>query len=218
MNSVLIVDDDLELRENLQEILAIEGFDVATAKNGNDALDMVSQRDFDLLLLDLIMPGLNGLETLTLLRRQKPQIRVILMTAFSTIENAVDAMRRGADDYLTKPFKTADLLMTVKRVLEEAKFKACKAILDTDGTFNSLANSIRREILQLLGTNGRRRFMDLTRDLGIDDHTKVNFHLKVLKENGLIDQDDQKYYSLSAEGEKVAQCMNVVIQNLTNEI
>jgi FixJ family two-component response regulator len=138
------------------------------------------------------------------------------MTAFSTIENAVDAMRRGADDYLTKPFKTADLLMTVKRVLEEAKFKACKAILDTDGTFNSLANSIRREILQLLGTNGRRRFMDLTRDLGIDDHTKVNFHLKVLKENGLIDQDDQKYYSLSAEGEKVAQCMNVVIQNLTN--
>lgn len=218
MNSVLIVDDDLELRENLQEILAIEGFDVATAKNGNDALDMVSQRDFDLLLLDLIMPGLSGLETLTLLRRQKPQIRVILMTAFSTIENAVDAMRRGADDYLTKPFKTADLLMTVKRVLEEAKFKACKAILDTDGTFNSLANSIRREILQLLGTNGRRRFMDLTRDLGIDDHTKVNFHLKVLKENGLIDQDDQKYYSLSAEGEKVAQCMNVVIQNLTNEI
>jgi DNA-binding response OmpR family regulator len=218
MNSVLIVDDDLELRENLQEILAIEGFDVATAKNGNDALDMVSQRDFDLLLLDLIMPGLSGLETLTLLRRQKPQIRVILMTAFSTIENAVDAMRRGADDYLTKPFKTADLLMTVKRVLEEAKFKACKAILDTDGTFNSLANSIRREILQLLGTNGRRRFMDLTRDLGIVDHTKVNFHLKVLKENGLIDQDDQKYYSLSAEGEKVAQCMNVVIQNLTNEI
>lgn len=216
MNSILIVDDDHELRENLQEILAVEGFDVATAKNGNDALDMVSHRDFDLLLLDLIMPGLSGLETLTLLHRQKPQIRVILMTAFSTIENAVDAMRRGADDYLTKPFKTADLLMTVKRVLEEAKFKACKAILDTDGTFNSLANSIRREILQLLGTNGRRRFMDLTRDLGIDDHTKVNFHLKVLKENGLIDQDDQKHYSLSAEGEKVAQCMNVVIQNLTS--
>ena len=59
--------------------------------------------------------------------------------------------------------------------------------------------------------------MDLTRDLGIDDHTKVNFHLKVLKENGLINQDDQKHYSLSSEGEKVAQCMNVVIQNLTGE-
>jgi DNA-binding response OmpR family regulator len=217
MNSVLIVDDDLELRENLEEILAAEGFDVATAKNGTVALDLVNQRDFDLILLDLIMPGLSGLETLTLVRRQKPQIRVILMTAFSTIENAVDAMKRGADDYLTKPFKSADLLMSVKRVLEEAKFKACKVILDTDGTFSSLANPIRREILHLLGTNGSRRFMDLTRDLGIDDHTKVNFHLKVLKENGLINQDDQKHYSLSAEGEKVAQCMNVVIQNLTGE-
>jgi predicted transcriptional regulator len=119
-------------------------------------------------------------------------------------------MRRGADDYLTKPFKTADLLTTVRRVLEEAKFATCKATLNMDDTFNSLANAIRRQILLLLAAEGRRRFMNVTRELGIDDHTKVNFHLKVLKENGLISQDEQKYYSLTAEGERVTQCMKIV--------
>jgi DNA-binding response OmpR family regulator len=216
MKSILVVDDDHELRENIREILAGEGFDVDTAKNGSEALEIVNRRDFAVVLLDLVMPGLSGLDTLLLLRRQKPQVRVVLMTAFSTIENAVEAMRRGADDYLTKPFKTSDLLTTVNRVLEEAKFKACKAVLDTDSTFNAMANPIRREILQLLSAKGKYRFMDLTRKLGIEDHTKVNFHLKMLKENGLIIQDEQKFYCLSVEGEKVTQCLNVVIHNLTS--
>lgn len=216
MNSILVVDDDHELRENIREILAGEGFTVDTAKSGSDALDIVMNREFSLVLLDLVMPGLNGLDTLLLLRRQKPQIRVVLMTAFSTVENAVEAMRRGADDYLTKPFKSSELLMTVRRVLEEAKFKACKAVLDTDGTFNAMANPIRREILRLLGASGAYRFMDLTRELGIDDHTKVNFHLRVLKDHGLVMQDEKKTYRLSAEGEKVTQCLNVVIRNLTS--
>lgn len=216
MTHILIVDDDQELRENICEILLGEKFNVTIATNGNDALEKINAHPIDLVLLDFVMPGLSGLETLSLLRRQKPQVRVILMTAFSTVENAVEAMRRGADDYLTKPFKTADLLTTILRVLEEAKFMACKAVLDTDGTFNAMANPIRREILQLLSKLKTSRFMDLTRDLGIEDHTKVNFHLKVLKENGLIVQNEQKYYSLSAEGEKVTQCLSVVIRNLTS--
>ncbi|WP_020677249.1 response regulator [Geopsychrobacter electrodiphilus] len=216
MNSILVVDDDQELRENLQEVLAGDKYEVTLAKNGTEALEIVKDKDFDLMLLDLIMPGLSGMETLMLLHRQKPQIRVVLMTAFSTVENAVEAMRRGADDYLTKPFKSADLLTTLRRVLEEAKFKACQMTLNMDGTFNSLANPIRRQILQLLVANARLRFMDVTRGLGIDDHTKVNFHLKVLKENGLIDQDDQRFYCLTTEGEKVSQCMNFVINNLTS--
>ncbi|NCO53304.1 MAG: response regulator [Deltaproteobacteria bacterium] len=215
MKTLLIVDDDQELRTNLQEVLTREGYVASLAKDGSAALEMVKERDFDLVLLDLVMPGLSGMETLLLLQRQKPQCRVVLMTAFSTVENAVDAMRRGAADYLTKPFKSVDLLTTVRRVLEEAKFKACQVTLNMDGTFNSLANSIRRQIIQLLVANKRLRFMDLTRSLGIDDHTKVNFHLKVLKENELLIQDEQKYYCLSAEGEKVAQCMDVVIQNLS---
>ena len=216
MNSILVVYDDVELRESLGEILSGEGFNVATAESGNKALDRVTAQSFDLVLLDLVMPGLSGLDTLLLLRLQEPQLKVVLITAFSTVENAVEAMRRGAVDYLTKPFKTAELLTTVRRVLEEAKFRACTAILDTDSTFNALANPIRREILQLLSAEGKWRFMDLTRKLEIEDHTKVNFHLKVLKENGLINQDERKCYLLTAEGEKVAECMHVVIHNLTS--
>jgi len=216
MSEILVVDDDRELRDNLREVLSAEGFDVVVAGNGDEALEMVKTRAFDLVLLDLVMPGLSGLETLLLLRRQQPQLKVVMVTAFSTIENAVEAMRRGADDYLTKPFKISDLLMTVKRVLEEARFKECNALLNMDGTFNSLANAIRRQILLVLKSKGRRRFMEVTRDLGIDDHTKVNFHLKVLKEEGLISQDDQKYYSLSPKGVKVTQCMNIVIDNMAH--
>jgi DNA-binding NtrC family response regulator len=216
MNNILIVDDDQELRTNLKEVLVREGYITDLAKDGSEALDMVKDRDFDLILLDLVMPGLSGMETLLLLHRQKPQCKVVLMTAFSTIENAVEAMRRGAADYLTKPFKSVDLLTTVRRVLEEAKFKECQVALNMDGTFNSLANLIRRQILQMLVANKRLRFMDITRGLGIDDHTKVNFHLKVLKENGLLAQDAQKFYQLTAEGEKITQCMTVVINHLAN--
>ncbi|ORJ62877.1 response regulator [Geothermobacter hydrogeniphilus] len=216
MQSILIVDDDRELRENLSEVLNDEGFAVTAAADGRAAVELVKSRDFDLVLLDMVMPGLSGLEALLLIQQQKPHIRVVMITAFSTVENAVQAMRRGAADYLTKPFRTTVLVSTIRRVLEEARFKACKTVLDTDSTFNALANPLRRKILMLLGEKGgHRRFMDLTRELGIDDHTKVNFHLKVLKENGLVDQDGQKYYGLSAEGEKVNQCLNVIIKHLT---
>lgn len=216
MNNILIVDDDQELRTSLQEVLLREGYLTALAKDGGEALEIVKERDFDLVLLDLVMPGLNGMETLLLLHRHKPQIKVVLMTAFSTVENAVEAMRRGAADYLTKPFKSVDLLTTIRRVLEEARFKECQVALNMDGTFNSLANLIRRQILQLLVANKRLRFMEITRGLGIDDHTKVNFHLKVLKENGLLTQDGMKFYHLTTEGEKIMQCVTVVMNNLAN--
>jgi DNA-binding response OmpR family regulator len=215
VNSVLVVEDDPELRENLREILVGDGFDVVTAKSGSDALEFIAQKSFDIAILDLVMPGLNGLETLLLLRRERPQLRAVVITAFSTVENAVEAMRKGADDYLTKPFRTADLLATLKRVIEEDKFQACVAALDVDSTFSALANPLRRDILQLIETRGRLRFMELTRELGIDDHTKVNFHLRVLKEYGLVGQDDKRMYCLSAKGSKVVRCLKAIIQNLS---
>lgn len=217
MASILIVDDDDELRAGLKEVLEDEEFEIFTARDGTDALEQVKHRDFDLVLLDMVMPGLSGLETLLLLQQKKPNLRVVMITAFSTVENAVQAMRRGASDYLTKPFRSSILLATVRRVLEEARFKVCRDVLDTDNTFNAMANPIRRKILALLADNaGHCRFMDITRELGINDHTKVNFHLKVLRENGLIQLDPQKLYGLSEEGEKVARCLDVVIQNLTS--
>lgn len=167
-------------------------------------MEKLANDKFDLVLLDSIMPGMGGMETLPLIKRKHPKIKVIMLTAFSTVDGAVEAMRKGADDYVTKPFKINDLLVTVRRCLEEAKFVDCDKLLDMDDTFKCLANATRRKTLSLLKKHDKLRFMDITRKLNIDDHTKVNFHLKVLKDAALLEQDGRKYYQLSAKGKKLS--------------
>jgi DNA-binding response OmpR family regulator len=215
-HSILVVDDDQELRENIREILAEAGFAVTVAASGEEALDFLEQQAFDVVLLDLIMPGMGGKEVLPLVKRQSPRTRVIMITAFATVENAVATMRKGADDYLTKPFKVDELLTVVRRSLEEARLQKCHSVIDVEDTFNCLANVMRREILFLLAREGRLRFMDITRKLEVEDHTKVNFHLKVLRDARFIEQDARKFYVLSKEGRKVLDCMQVVVKSLSS--
>ncbi|HXV21854.1 MAG TPA: response regulator [Desulfuromonadales bacterium] len=214
--NILVVDDDPELRENIREILDDASFAVTVAANGEDALDCLKRQAFDVILLDLIMPGLSGKEVLPLIKRQSPSAKVIMITAFATIENAVSAMRKGADDYLTKPFKVDELLTAVRRCLEEARLQKCRSVIDVEDTFNCLANVMRREILLLLAREGKLRFMDIARKLEVEDHTKVNFHLKVLRDARFIEQDARKLYVLSKEGRKVVDCMQVVVNNLSS--
>ena len=210
MAKILVVDDDQDLRENLVEILDEAGFLTDSASDGDEAIDKLINNGFDLVLLDSIMPGMGGMEVLPLIKRRFPQIKVIMLTAFSTVDGAVEAMRKGADDYLTKPFKINDLLVAVRRCLEEAKFVACDELLNMDDTFKCLANATRRKTLALLQEHDKLRFMDITRKLDIDDHTKVNFHLKVLKDTALLQQDGRKYYQLSAKGKKIIECMGSI--------
>ena len=216
MTKILVVDDDRELQQSIVEVMQNEGFEVAAAGHGEEAVEMVRRSPFDLVLLDMIMPEMGGLEALPMIKRLCPGARVIMITAFATVDNAVRAMRKGADDYLTKPFKVDELLATVRRCLEEAKLRECRAFLNMDNTFNCLANTLRREILLLLNREGKKRFMDLARTLEVEDHTKVNFHLKVLREAGLVTQDPRKSYLLTREGEKIVDCLQVVAKNLTS--
>lgn len=215
-HKILVVDDDQELRENIGEILTDAGFAVTVATNGEEALALMEHHPFDVVLLDLIMPTMDGREALPLIKRRRPLVKVIMMTAFATIESAVSLMRKGADDYLTKPFKIDELVTSVRRVLEEARMQACREVIDAEETFNCLANMMRREILVHLSRERRLRFMDLTRKLGVEDHTKVNFHLKILREAGFIEQDEKKFYQLSHEGRRIVTCMQTVISNLTS--
>jgi len=216
MYKILVVDDDKDMRDNIVEILSADDFELIAAENGESALELIKEISFDLVVLDLLMPGISGMEVLPLIKRESPSTQVIMVTAFSTIDNAVEAMRKGADDYITKPFKINELRMTVRKCQEQAKFKSCKMMLDMDDTFSSLANSIRREILLLISGEGKIRFMDICRSLEIEDHTKVNFHLKVLKEASLVQQDDRKSYSLTDAGSKVIDCLNTVVKGLTS--
>ena len=113
---ILIVEDGQSQREMLNDFLAREGHIVATAENGDEAIRSVQDGLHDLLLLDYKMPGKNGLEVLQEVKQINPEIDVIMMTAYGTIEIAVEAMKAGAIDYITKPIELDDLLIHIERI------------------------------------------------------------------------------------------------------
>jgi DNA-binding NtrC family response regulator len=116
--NILVVEDEKSQREMLCGFLSKEGHAVKEAENGEQALVSVREGHFDLLLLDYKMPGMNGLEVLEEIKRINPDIDVIMMTAFGTIETAVKAMKAGAVDYITKPVELEELLLHLNRISE----------------------------------------------------------------------------------------------------
>jgi DNA-binding NtrC family response regulator len=112
--AVLIIDDEAEIRESLQTLLEIEGYEVEAAINGEDGLSRLGERPFDLVLLDLALPGRNGLEILPEIRALDPQVSVIMITAYGTVEDAVRAMQSGATNFLQKPWDNEKLLADVR--------------------------------------------------------------------------------------------------------
>src|SRR4051812_18343961 len=111
---VLIIDDEAEIRESLQTLLEFERYEVETAANGAQGLSKVSDRPFDLVLLDLALPDRNGLELLPEIRAIDPQISVIMITAYGTVEDAVRAMQSGAANFIQKPWDNEKLLADVR--------------------------------------------------------------------------------------------------------
>jgi DNA-binding NtrC family response regulator len=120
---LLVVDDDRDMRDSLVDLLADAGYTVEASQTGGEALEVVQKSRPDLLLTDLVMNGMQGLELLRAAKQRDPALAVVVITAFGTIESAVEAMRRGAFYYLTKPFKSADLLLLVERALEERQLR-----------------------------------------------------------------------------------------------
>src|SRR6202790_5630810 len=108
--SVLIIDDEAEIRESLQTLLELEGFAVDTATTGEDGLLQMADRPFDLVLLDLTLPGRNGMEILSEIRSHDSRLPVIMITAYGTVENAVRAMQSGAANFVQKPWDNEKLL------------------------------------------------------------------------------------------------------------
>ena len=210
MKKILIVDDDTEIRSNLLEVLKKAAYEAEAAGSAKEAIEKVEITQFDIVLLDVMMPKMSGIDALMEIRKARPRTKVIMITAFATVENAVDAIKRGASDYISKPFKIEELLTAIRRVLEEAKFEEGVMKADFDNTLSSLASPIRRSILKLLFVRGSMRLMEITRELGIDDHTKVAFHLKILKEVLLIAQDLEKSYALTKEGARAIECMKTI--------
>jgi DNA-binding response OmpR family regulator len=204
---ILIVDDDQDLRENLVEILTSESYITTTARTAKEAFEHLKSKAFDVILLDFMMPELSGLDALFEIKRLDPKAKVIMITAYATIDNAVNAIKRGATEFITKPFKIEELLMLIKQVLEEARFEYGVKKLEMEDTLSTLANPIRRKIIKALESRKDMRLMSITRELEIEDHTKVLFHLKSLKESGIISQNEEKSYYLTSEGKKIVECL-----------
>ena len=114
---VLIVDDDESMRIACAQTLEPSWFSVAVAANGEQALEIASRESFDVALLDLRMPGLPGMEVLRRLKEDSPHLMVIIITAYATIDSAVDAVKSGAYNYLPKPFTPEALLAIVSQAI-----------------------------------------------------------------------------------------------------
>ena len=110
---ILLVDDDKKLVMILKSLLTEEHHEVETCSNGREAVEKTKTQNFDLVITDLMMPGMSGIEVLKEIRNTSPDTLVIIVTGFASVPSAVEALRHGAHDYLTKPFNTEELLASV---------------------------------------------------------------------------------------------------------
>ena len=115
--SVLYVDDEESLRLLVKDQLVEKGYSVETADDGDTALDILKNKNFQVILLDIRMPRLNGIEVLKALKQRKTTSRIIILTAVSDLGVAIEAVKNGANDYLTKPYQLNGLLDAIRRVM-----------------------------------------------------------------------------------------------------
>jgi len=134
---VLLVDDEEEFVETLAERMRNRGMEVATSNSGGDALDLIDNEPYDVVVLDLQMPGMDGIEALARIKKRQPDIQVVLLTGHATVEKGVEAMKRGALEFLEKPIDLSKLAEVIH------KAKAQKMILVEQDTEERI-----REILR----------------------------------------------------------------------
>jgi DNA-binding NtrC family response regulator len=118
-SKILVVDDEDALRTVLSGELVSEGYDVCTAADGDDAISNLQKESFDLVLLDIKMPRMNGFEVLKFVKEKYPRTRVVMLTGFADLKNAIESKKLGAEDFVSKPYDLVDLLTTIERVLSE---------------------------------------------------------------------------------------------------
>ena len=114
---VLLVDDEEEFVETLAERMRSRGMEVATSKSGKHALELIDEKPYDVVVLDLQMPGMDGLEALARIKERQPNIQVVLLTGHATVDKGVEAMKKGALEFLEKPID----LSTLSEIIQQAK-------------------------------------------------------------------------------------------------
>jgi DNA-binding NtrC family response regulator len=155
---ILIVEDDEIFLRPLQRSVEIAGYDVLVAPSGEDAIDVLKREDVDLALTDKRLPGMDGVELVRRIKADHPDLAVVIMTAYGTIESAVESVRLGAVDYLVKPFEVAELLIVVRHAIELSELRAAsRATLHRNQERFTLKNVLARsramhEVFELLNS------------------------------------------------------------------
>ncbi|HZY10434.1 MAG TPA: response regulator [Bacteroidota bacterium] len=116
---ILVVDDEEALRTVLSSELTGAGYEVSSAADGDEAISIVQNKKFDLILLDIKMPKVDGFEVLKFVKPKYPAIKIIMLTGFADLKNAIESKKHGAEDFVSKPYDLVDLLTTIERVLSE---------------------------------------------------------------------------------------------------
>jgi DNA-binding NtrC family response regulator len=153
---ILIVDDEEVLRDVLDVVLRREGFDVISASSGEEALNLLDNEEVDLMILDIMLPGISGIDTLRSVRISNPNLPVIIITAFSSIDGAIEAMKHGAFHYIPKPFKNEEVILTVNKALEQRRLttenERLKAELSEKFSFSNIIgkSEVMRKVFDLV--------------------------------------------------------------------
>ncbi len=132
MIRVLVVDDEEPLRRLLKKELSRKGFSAEVAPDGRQALDLLKNSTYDVILLDIMMPGVNGIEVMKKLREDSSAPAIIVLTGKATVETAVEAMKNGAYDYLTKPYKLDELIIIINRAYEFSRLRIKNQLLEQE--------------------------------------------------------------------------------------
>ncbi len=186
--SLLIVDDDTNLLSVLKTLFA-ESHDVTTCADGSEAVEICKKRHFDVVLSDIIMPGASGLDVLKQVRKSDPDTIVILITGFASLETAIDAVREGAYDYITKPFKLEQLKNVVKNALERVQLSR-----ENQRLFEELQEA-RRQISLIKGIMGiEERFPETPNENPLSESERKT----------LIGNDVIPYHLLQNESKRVS--------------
>jgi two-component system, OmpR family, phosphate regulon sensor histidine kinase PhoR len=225
---VLVVDDEQDIRDASERILSRVGYQVQKASRGDEALDILNKESVDIMLLDLKMPGMDGLEVLERVRKQNTQIQVIVITGYATVETAIEAMKQGAYDFIPKPFEPDQLRIVVNRAWEKICFirEAEKLELERNRTLSDLdtEKSRIRTIIEsfpsgvmVTDSKGRVVLMNpafkqlLSLDLGLKAGKKIEAYLPdkelcqlvmEISRGKHVDYDDIDDYEFSISNEK----------------
>ena len=164
--SILIVDDEEAMRDACRQVLASDGLILKEVSSGQEALEVIRQESFELMILDLKMPGMDGMEILRRVQQESPGTAAVVITGYASVESAVEAMKLGAADFLPKPFTPDVLRLTVRRVLHGARMAKENLLL------RSQLEERRGGDYQLIGqSEAMRQIYDLVRRVGPTDST-----------------------------------------------